>query len=212
MAPPLPPPGVQIPSPLHALPYRQICRARPQVLLGRVPGLLHVLPFAHGRRGSAVPGRLRASGKEVCVWTVNEEGEMKVAMSWGVRAVLTDRVGAFNELKKEVRRMAVEGSALQYRLARGGRVVGTGSDMAELWAHGPPAQSGARCDNRQARRSTDSAQARLRSRLKLLRPKQIIGDSSKLVIPGVRGALFAWSHWRYYSMTHVCAYSLARTY
>lgn len=34
---------------------------------------------------------------------MNDPGEMKIAMSWGVKAVLTDRVGVLAQLKKEVR-------------------------------------------------------------------------------------------------------------
>lgn len=48
--------------------------------------------------------------------------------------------------------------------------------------------------------------------LKRPRAKQVVADPSKLVIPGMKGSLFAWSHWRYYSMAHVCAHHLARWY
>lgn len=52
--------------------------------------------------GQAFLRDCREAGKEVCVWTVNDPGEMRIAVGWGVKAVLTDRVGAFTELKKEV--------------------------------------------------------------------------------------------------------------
>ncbi|GFZ48798.1 hypothetical protein JCM24511_06547 [Saitozyma sp. JCM 24511] len=98
-------------------------------------------PLLMGQEGQQFLRDCREAGKEVCVWTVNNEEEMRVAMSWGVRAVLTDRVGVYTSLKKEV-----------------------------------------------------------------------VADPSKLVIPGMKGSLFAWSHWRYYSMAHVCAHHLARWY
>lgn len=44
----------------------------------------------------------REAGKEVCVWTVNDPSEMKTAMSWGVKAVLTDKVAEFVKLREEV--------------------------------------------------------------------------------------------------------------
>ena len=55
-----------------------------------------------GSEGKAFLADARAAGKEVCVWTVNDPQQMKVAISWGVRAVLTDTVKAFMDLKKEV--------------------------------------------------------------------------------------------------------------
>ena len=45
----------------------------------------------------------REAGKEICVWTVNHPDEMRMAMQWGVKAVLTDKVGAFVQLRDEVR-------------------------------------------------------------------------------------------------------------
>jgi hypothetical protein len=45
----------------------------------------------------------REAGKEICVWTVNHPDEMRMAMQWGVKAVLTDKVGAFVNLRQEVR-------------------------------------------------------------------------------------------------------------
>jgi glycerophosphoryl diester phosphodiesterase len=56
-----------------------------------------------GAEGQKFLRQCREAGKEICVWTVNDPGEMKVAMSWGVKAILTDRVGAFTALRKEVR-------------------------------------------------------------------------------------------------------------
>lgn len=44
----------------------------------------------------------REAGKEVCVWTVNDPSEQKTAISWGVQAVLTDKVAAFVKLRAEV--------------------------------------------------------------------------------------------------------------
>lgn len=51
--------------------------------------------------GQAFIQQCRDHGKEVCVWTVNNKDEMRIAISWGVKAVLTDRVGAYNTLKQE---------------------------------------------------------------------------------------------------------------
>ena len=47
--------------------------------------------------------KCREAGKEICVWTVNHPDEMRMAMQWGVKAVLTDKVGAFVQLQQEVR-------------------------------------------------------------------------------------------------------------
>ena len=55
-----------------------------------------------GSEGKAFLADARAAGKEVCVWTVNDPQQMRVAISWGIRAVLTDTVRAFVELKNEV--------------------------------------------------------------------------------------------------------------
>ncbi|WVF72916.1 hypothetical protein IAT40_007734 [Kwoniella sp. CBS 6097] len=55
-----------------------------------------------GSEGQKFLREAREDGKEVTVWTVNDENEMRIAMQWGVKAVLTDRVGAFNKLKEEV--------------------------------------------------------------------------------------------------------------
>ncbi|WWC94971.1 hypothetical protein V866_001823 [Kwoniella sp. B9012] len=52
--------------------------------------------------GQAFLSECREKGKEVTVWTVNHELEMKTAIGWGVKAVLTDRVGRFVELKNEI--------------------------------------------------------------------------------------------------------------
>ena len=52
----------------------------------------------------------REAGKEICVWTVNHPDEMRLAMQWGVKAVLTDKVGAFVNLKQEVRSSASDAS------------------------------------------------------------------------------------------------------
>lgn len=59
--------------------------------------------------GQAFLRECREAGKEVCVWTVNDPGEMKIAMGWGVKAVLTDGVGVLTALKKEVSRLGKPG-------------------------------------------------------------------------------------------------------
>jgi len=43
----------------------------------------------------------KKQGKEVTVWTVNEREEMIVSAGWGVKAVLTDKVGFFVGVRKE---------------------------------------------------------------------------------------------------------------
>jgi hypothetical protein len=96
--------------------------------------------------GQAFLKECRAAGKEICVWTVNDPGEMRTAMSWGVKAVLTDRVGVYTELKKQV--------------------------------------------------SLDIV-----SRTSLI--SQIVADPGQLALRGIRGSLFGWSSWRYYSIAHV---------
>lgn len=55
-----------------------------------------------GSDGQAFIRDCRAAGKEVCVWTVNDPNEMRTAIGWGVKAVLTDKVAAFVSLKREV--------------------------------------------------------------------------------------------------------------
>jgi glycerophosphoryl diester phosphodiesterase len=52
--------------------------------------------------GQAFLQECREAGKEICVWTVNDEDEMRIAISWGVKAVLTDRVALLSQVKKEV--------------------------------------------------------------------------------------------------------------
>jgi hypothetical protein len=65
-------------------------------------GFSMCFPLLVGNEGQTFLEDCRKAGKEICVWTVNEPEEMKVAMGWGVKAVLTDKVGAFVSLKKEV--------------------------------------------------------------------------------------------------------------
>lgn len=55
-----------------------------------------------GPEGQQFIRDVREAGKEVCVWTVNDPNEMRMAMSWGVKAVLTDKVAKFVELREEV--------------------------------------------------------------------------------------------------------------
>ncbi|ORY33432.1 PLC-like phosphodiesterase [Naematelia encephala] len=65
-------------------------------------GFSIAFPILVGTTGQAFIRDCVKAGKSICVWTVNDPGEMRVALSWGVRAVLTDRVGAFVELRNEV--------------------------------------------------------------------------------------------------------------
>jgi hypothetical protein len=65
-------------------------------------GFSIAFPLLMGSEGQAFLEECRAAGKEVCVWTVNDPNEMRIAISWGVKAVLTDKVGAFASIKKEV--------------------------------------------------------------------------------------------------------------
>nr|ODN92543.1 glycerophosphoryl diester phosphodiesterase [Cryptococcus depauperatus CBS 7841] len=65
-------------------------------------GFSMCFPLLMGTGGQAFIQECREKGKEVTVWTVNNETEMRVAMLWGVKAVLTDRVGTFVNLRKEI--------------------------------------------------------------------------------------------------------------
>jgi hypothetical protein len=105
-----------------------------------------------GSEGQAFIRDCRAAGKEVCVWTVNDPNETRTAMTWGIKAILTDKVAAYIKLKDEVSRQ----------------------------------------DASNHRSEPYSTRA------------QIVADSSKIVIPGITGYLFLWSHWRYYTASHVC--------
>ena len=59
-------------------------------------------PLLMGPEGQAFLHECKEAGKDICVWTVNDEAEMKVAISWGVKAVLTDRVSVLTKIKNEV--------------------------------------------------------------------------------------------------------------
>ena len=112
-----------------------------------------------GSEGQKFLQQCREAGKEVCVWTVNDIGEMKVALSWGVKAILTDRVGTFTKLKQEVGDLR-------------------SSSTVSVFNKHP-----------------DS--------------RQIVQSPEKLELQGHWKYTFGWSHWRYYSMAHVCANVLA---
>jgi glycerophosphoryl diester phosphodiesterase len=58
-------------------------------------------PLLMAPDGQAFLEECRAAGKEICVWTVNNEDEMRIAIGWGVKAVLTDRVALLSQVKKE---------------------------------------------------------------------------------------------------------------
>lgn len=59
-------------------------------------------PLLMGPEGQAFLRECREARKDICVWTVNNEDEMRVALSWGVKAVLTDKVGLLSAVKNEV--------------------------------------------------------------------------------------------------------------
>ncbi|EIW71953.1 hypothetical protein TREMEDRAFT_24419 [Tremella mesenterica DSM 1558] len=65
-------------------------------------GFSMCFPVLMGAEGQKFLEDCRQGGKEVCVWTVNKEDEMRVALSFGIKAVLTDRVAAFTQVKNEV--------------------------------------------------------------------------------------------------------------
>lgn len=52
--------------------------------------------------GQAFLTKAREEGKEVGVWTVNDEAEMCVASRMGMDWVLTDRPGVWRSLRKEL--------------------------------------------------------------------------------------------------------------
>lgn len=60
-----------------------------------------------GPEGQTFIKQCREAGKEVCVWTVNDPNEMRTAMTWGIKAVLTDKVAGFVSLKAEVSSICV---------------------------------------------------------------------------------------------------------
>ena len=68
-----------------------------------------------GDVGQAFLADCRKAGKEVCVWTVNDEREMRIAMGWGVKAVLTDKAGTYVGLRKEVSHLEDIGRMLSTR-------------------------------------------------------------------------------------------------
>ncbi|TXT10871.1 hypothetical protein VHUM_02376 [Vanrija humicola] len=55
-----------------------------------------------GAEGQQFIADARAAGKEICVWTVNDPNEMRTAIGWGIKAVLTDKVAGFMKLKNEI--------------------------------------------------------------------------------------------------------------
>ena len=59
-------------------------------------------PLLMGPDGQEFLKECRAAGKDICVWTVNHEDEMRVALSWGVKAILTDKVALLSSIKNEV--------------------------------------------------------------------------------------------------------------
>lgn len=72
-----------------------------------------------GGEGQKFIADCRAAGKEVCVWTVNDPNEMRTSMTWGVQAILTDKVGLLSDLKQQVRvRMQAMLTALGHREPR----------------------------------------------------------------------------------------------
>lgn len=44
----------------------------------------------------------KAAGKEVMTWTVNEKQDMRIAKTWGVQWLITDRVGYAVDARREV--------------------------------------------------------------------------------------------------------------
>ncbi|ODN99117.1 hypothetical protein I350_07272 [Cryptococcus amylolentus CBS 6273] len=59
-------------------------------------------PFLMGQEGQAFVKECREKGKEVTAWTVNDVSGMKAALSMGLKAVLTDEVGVFVNLKHKI--------------------------------------------------------------------------------------------------------------
>jgi hypothetical protein len=65
-------------------------------------GFSLAFPMLVGVEGAKFRAECRAKGKEICVWTVNDTDEMRVALSGGIKAILTDQVALFNSVKNEV--------------------------------------------------------------------------------------------------------------
>ncbi|ORX40537.1 putative glycerophosphodiester phosphodiesterase [Kockovaella imperatae] len=55
-----------------------------------------------GQEGQNFMEDCRKAGKEICVWTVNDPVEMRTAMTWGIKAILTDKVSVMTSLRSEV--------------------------------------------------------------------------------------------------------------
>ncbi|WWC91815.1 uncharacterized protein L201_006762 [Kwoniella dendrophila CBS 6074] len=65
-------------------------------------GFSMCFPLLMCKQGQDFIKECKSQGKEITVWTVNDENEMRTAISWGIKAVLTDRVGKFVELKNQI--------------------------------------------------------------------------------------------------------------
>lgn len=64
-------------------------------------GFSMAFPMLVTADGQAFLRDCKAEGKAVTVWTVNDKEEMIVSAGWGVKAVLTDKVGFFVGVRKE---------------------------------------------------------------------------------------------------------------
>ncbi|WRT70151.1 uncharacterized protein IL334_007145 [Kwoniella shivajii] len=65
-------------------------------------GFSMYFPLLMSNDGQAFLEECRKNGKEITVWTVNDQNEMRMAISWGIKAVLTDKVAAFVQLKNDI--------------------------------------------------------------------------------------------------------------
>ncbi|ODN73317.1 hypothetical protein L202_07863 [Cryptococcus amylolentus CBS 6039] len=90
-------------------------------------------PFLMGQEGQAFVKECREKGKEVTAWTVNDVSGMKAALSMGLKAVLTDEVGVFVNLKHKPKTQ----KAFSFRAWKDGRSRGQIGSITPLdrWAN-----------------------------------------------------------------------------
>ncbi|EIW66936.1 hypothetical protein M231_03967 [Tremella mesenterica] len=65
-------------------------------------GLSLHFPALASADGQRLLEQCRDSGKAVCVWTVNDEEEMKECVRWGVQSVITDKPDLWRKLRAEI--------------------------------------------------------------------------------------------------------------
>jgi glycerophosphoryl diester phosphodiesterase len=72
-------------------------------------GFSIAMPMLTSEDGQRFLRDCKAAGKGIMTWTVNEAKDMRVAKSWGIEWLITDRVGFAVEARKEVSRSVDRG-------------------------------------------------------------------------------------------------------